>query len=280
MAKERGHLALSVSTVLALVATLVVVVAFGSPSGAAGQRCFGREVTVSVASGDEPSNDSGEVILGTPGDDVIHGTRGNDVICGGGGDDIIQGGPGNDWIRGGKGDDQLFGGPGADRLFGGRGSDFLHAGQRPGRVDGGRGVDECVGNRGSKRCEPPCLDLSRISDNETIEIDGPIDASRCRIGCRSHCDVEVGMKVFVNTTDGEFVELEHVDENFEPAGPLPLSLPKGDTVMTIGLVNRPMACPDDSARTTEVWVSDLLNTINHDLDREACGLAFTAVWDR
>ncbi len=278
MTNVRSLWLLLVAGVLAAVAALMVS---ATASGAAGQECFGLTVTVSLANGDEPSDQFGEVILGTTGDDEIFGTNGNDVICGGGGDDIIQAGAGDDRVRGGRGNDQLFGGPGRDRLFGGRGNDFIHAGQRPGRIDGGRGIDDCVGNRRGMRCEPSCLvqDVSRVSDNDTFELDGPREAKRCQFKCGTGCDVDAGLAVYVSTDAGYLLRLEHVDSAFDPAGPLPRVLPSGDTVMTIRFVNQPVPCPEGAPQTIEVLLTDIGNEVRHQLRRSTCGLAFTAQWD-
>jgi VCBS repeat-containing protein/ELWxxDGT repeat protein len=67
---------------------------------------------------------TGEVLIGTSGDDVINGNGGYyDALYGGDGNDTINGGDGVDWIRGGNGDDTLYGGKGNDRYDGGAGAD-------------------------------------------------------------------------------------------------------------------------------------------------------------
>lgn len=132
---------------------------------------------------------SGDVLVGTPGDDVFFGGRGNDIINGLGGDDLICAGKGNDVIDGGagndvvytdNGDDQVAGGSGDDRIDTGRGTDIingnlgndlilgrggadtLRGGQGNDELRGGRGrdtligdtgTDEAFGGRGSDLCD-------------------------------------------------------------------------------------------------------------------------------
>jgi uncharacterized delta-60 repeat protein len=102
------------------------------------RRCNGREVTVDLSLGQEPTSGA-DVIRGTNGDDTINGRGGADVICGRGGNDTIIGGRGSDTIVGGRGNDTLNGGRGADTIVGGRGNDTLN---------GGPGDDTCRGGRG------------------------------------------------------------------------------------------------------------------------------------
>ncbi|MBO9450061.1 CHRD domain-containing protein [Tropicibacter sp. R16_0] len=106
-----------------------------------------------VSSADE----TGNLIVGTPGNDTLPGRDGNDTIAGGegndsllgadgedsllgdGGVDTLDGGEGNDILRGGNDRDVLFGDSGDDTLFGEAGNDFL---------DGGSGVDRMIGGLG------------------------------------------------------------------------------------------------------------------------------------
>src|SRR5690606_15039016 len=62
--------------------------------------CRGRQVTVSLALGEQPTAGD-DVILGTPAADGINALGGNDTVCGGGGNDNIDGGAGNDVLDGG-----------------------------------------------------------------------------------------------------------------------------------------------------------------------------------
>ena len=66
----------------------------------------------------DPVATTGNVIIGTPGDDVIEGTNGRDIILGLEGNDTIKGLKGDDVIFGCDGDDHIDGGPGNDELFG------------------------------------------------------------------------------------------------------------------------------------------------------------------
>jgi Ca2+-binding RTX toxin-like protein len=84
--------------------------------------CKGRDVTVSLALGQQPT-EGDDVILGTNASQPINGGGGNDTICGGGGNDAIDGGAGNDVIDGGSGNDNLTGGLGNDTLQGNAGVD-------------------------------------------------------------------------------------------------------------------------------------------------------------
>jgi Ca2+-binding RTX toxin-like protein len=111
------------------------------------------------------SNDVGQGIQGTPGDDVICGLGGNDLIIGNGGADLIDGGGGIDRVgyqnapggvtvnlatgvvSGAAGNDrlanveQVMDSPHADVLTGSSGSNYfwLHGGADT--VDGGGGTD-------------------------------------------------------------------------------------------------------------------------------------------
>ncbi|WP_114965615.1 Hint domain-containing protein [Alkalilacustris brevis] len=66
--------------------------------------------------------ESGQVLLGTDGDDTLIGTDCDDVIVGGPGGDLIKGGAGDDTLMGGIGSDTISGGKGDDVIIGGAGS--------------------------------------------------------------------------------------------------------------------------------------------------------------
>ncbi len=85
------------------------------------------------------SDDTGEVITGTGGDDVICAEGGNDEIDARGGNDIILAGEGNDEIDGGGGNDKIIGDRGEDEATGGDGKDL---------IEGGDGVDDLSGGGG------------------------------------------------------------------------------------------------------------------------------------
>jgi|GEM_PF-1179269 len=106
--------------------------------------CEGREVTVDLALGEQPTNGS-DVIIGTDARDVIDGKDGNDVICALGGNDSVAGGAGDDQIYGGGGADALAGGAGADTIFGGGGNDSIDGGDDADTVFGQFGGDTIRG---------------------------------------------------------------------------------------------------------------------------------------
>jgi len=80
---------------------------------------------------------TGQLIVGTDGDDTLVGGPGGDTIQGLGGNDLLLGNDGDDILDGGSGDDQVFGGAGNDLIVGGtgEGEDLL---------DGGTGRDTVV----------------------------------------------------------------------------------------------------------------------------------------
>ncbi|MEZ4867016.1 MAG: tandem-95 repeat protein [Caldilineaceae bacterium] len=110
--------------------------------------------------------DGPDLILGRQGGDDLWGGAGDDVICGGAGVDIILGMDGNDtlygddqpdWIVGGPDDDTIFGGAGNDDLFGNGGNDTIHGeggndvllgGLQNDVLYGGEGADNLYGNLG------------------------------------------------------------------------------------------------------------------------------------
>ena len=106
---------------------------------------------------------SGQITVGTAGDDVIYGTAGIDRIAGQGGNDTIFGQGGADQLSGGEGNDLICGGAGADRLDGSNGADILSgdadnddlaglAGDD--RLFGGLGVDRLAGRDRHRRLLP------------------------------------------------------------------------------------------------------------------------------
>lgn len=105
--------------------------------------CNGYEITLYLASGEVPTNDS-DVIQGTLGDDVVATGAGDDIFCGLGGNDTVWGQGGNDILIGGPGNDRMRGGPGDDTVSGGDGADDLNGGSGQDIVDGGPGDDLVV----------------------------------------------------------------------------------------------------------------------------------------
>ncbi len=106
--------------------------------------CLGRDVTVDLNRGHEPTAGP-DVVLGTPGDDVIATLGGGDTVCAGAGDDEVLGGGGRDTIAGGGGRDTIDGGIGDDELSGEVGADVLAGLSGFDHLDGGDGVDTLRG---------------------------------------------------------------------------------------------------------------------------------------
>jgi Ca2+-binding RTX toxin-like protein len=109
--------------------------------------CFGEEVTVDLAEGEDPT-EGPDVILGTDEDDEINALGGSDLVCGLGGADTITGGTGLDQVSGGAGDDTIGGGVGPDQLQGNQGADALVGANGVDRLVGGRGADRLAGGAG------------------------------------------------------------------------------------------------------------------------------------
>ena len=85
---------------------------------------------------------TGNLLMGTDGDDRRRGGDLVDVVFGGLGDDVLSGLGGRDCLVGGAGRDRLYGGPGRDRLRGGAGRD---------RIDPGGGTDHVAAGPGNDR---------------------------------------------------------------------------------------------------------------------------------
>lgn len=106
--------------------------------------CDGREATVVLADGDEPTAGA-DVIVGTPESEAINGLGGADRICGRGGTDTLRGGPGRDRVFGEGGADRLEGGADGDTLVGGASTDTLLGQAGNDALDGGTQRDTCNG---------------------------------------------------------------------------------------------------------------------------------------
>lgn len=85
--------------------------------------------------------------------DIMFGTTGDDQFEGNGGVDYLDGGAGDDRLEGGADDDSLIGGDGRDTLYGGDGDDYIDASQGDAStqglgdyVRGGLGNDTIVGH--------------------------------------------------------------------------------------------------------------------------------------
>jgi hypothetical protein len=135
---------------------------------------------------------SGNVIVGTDGDDVLTGTDGNDIICGLGGDDIINalggkdqvvGNAGNDSISGRDGNDALDGGGGDDIIKGNAGVDTLRGRGGNDTLQGGDGEDTVTGGGAN--------DVMRGWDqNDTLRGGAGRDTANGGKGRRDVCDAE------------------------------------------------------------------------------------------
>lgn len=122
-------------------------------------------------------SDGDDTLVGAAGNDTINGQAGNDSILGGGGNDSLAGGQGNDTIDGQAGNDTLDGQGGDDVLIGGEGNDtFISAGTGAGNdtVDGGDGFNGIVvngtGNADTIAISAPSGTLTVTNANATIEV--------------------------------------------------------------------------------------------------------------
>ncbi|WP_103332183.1 calcium-binding protein [Pseudotabrizicola formosa] len=107
---------------------------------------------------DEPSEEAGEVQVGTSDGEELAGTVLNDILLGGNGRDLIEGLDGNDvvagefgndMLTGDAGDDIVLGGGGNDLLDGASGADLLIGGAGNDTLSGGSGDDVLIGSSGS-----------------------------------------------------------------------------------------------------------------------------------
>ncbi len=111
------------------VASNPVAVAVSTP------RCGGLDVTVLLATLDEP----------TGGDDVILGSDEGDDVDALAGDDVVCVGEGADWVHGGQGADRIYGGTRRDRIYGGGADDTNVGGTHRDQISGGPGNDRIDG---------------------------------------------------------------------------------------------------------------------------------------
>jgi Ca2+-binding RTX toxin-like protein len=112
---------------------------------------FGTNHADFIASSDDTTVVSGDVIFAKDGDDEIqsgllgdraYGEDGEDTIQTGFGNDQAFGGNGNDNLIGGEDDDYLLGESGDDHLWGWIGDDALRGGSGADFFDCGEGIDE------------------------------------------------------------------------------------------------------------------------------------------
>lgn len=97
---------------------------------------------------DEPSEDAGEVRVGTPAAEELAGTVMNDILLGGNGRDLIEGLDGNDVVAGEFGNDRLTGDAGIDIVLGGSGNDLVDGAEGDDLLIGGAGNDTLTGGSG------------------------------------------------------------------------------------------------------------------------------------
>jgi Ca2+-binding RTX toxin-like protein len=157
----------TLSFLLAPLAALAALLAFGARDAAAAPTCHGKRATIVsnartiigtkapdvIVAGGRANTIRGEggndLVCAGGGGDTIYGERGVDDLHGEGGDDTIDGERGSDSLDGGGGDDRIFGSRGSDRIEGGAGSDLVEGEQGNDKVDGGAGVHDVVmGNQG------------------------------------------------------------------------------------------------------------------------------------
>lgn len=123
-----------------LTASLLTLVAAGSPLAQAAAQCF-------------PENPELPVILGTAGDDLLLGGDQSERICALAGADQVLAGGGDDRVRGDDGNDRLQGEAGPDRLWAGKGNDLLRGGDGDDRLFGQMGDDRLWGEEGADLLE-------------------------------------------------------------------------------------------------------------------------------
>ncbi|MCC1493199.1 M10 family metallopeptidase [Cognatishimia sp. F0-27] len=114
------------------------------------------------------SEETGNLLQGSLGDDTLFGLSGRDTLVGGGGDDSLSGGYDVDRLLGGDGADTLDGGAGTDFLFGGAGSDTFVFGAID---DTGVGVFRRDELRDFDASEGDVIDISGIDANTATVAD-------------------------------------------------------------------------------------------------------------
>jgi Ca2+-binding RTX toxin-like protein len=139
----------TISWLLAPLALLAAVLAFGARQAAAAPICQGKPATIVSNAATITGTKAPDVIVAGDGDNTIHGEGGNDLICGGGGDDTIYGERGVDEIFGEEGNDTIDGERGSDTLDGGGGDDKIHGDRGSDQIEGGDGSDLVEGEQGN-----------------------------------------------------------------------------------------------------------------------------------
>ena len=161
----------------------------------------GADVTVTVDAGCTITSTAGAVeVTGTDGDDVIcvadpkdrsafhiiDAKAGNDTILGGAGVDWIDAGAGDDIVYGRGGDDEITTGPGVDIIYGGDGFDTIHSRDLADTV-----IDDAGGYQLLLTPPAPPADTAPVTGNDETYV-----------------------------TPGETLEIEVLDNDFDPNGNL------------------------------------------------------------
>lgn len=181
---------------------------------------------------------TGNILLGSDGDDRLQGADGNDWLVGNAGDDILEGGEGDDVLRGGAGQDEMYGDAGDDRFVivgdvsgGGKTADAEvsaalgfdisqlngqdldeDAGGSPGIVDGGEGEDTLyvIG----------AADLSQhqITGIERIEIRSDVTFNQDQLDAVQGVNGDGRSVLRIVSKDGGPVELDLADLDLSGIG--------------------------------------------------------------
>jgi Ca2+-binding RTX toxin-like protein len=171
MLTMRTHLHLKApalaASVLAPLAALMALLAFGVPSAGAGDpTCQGKPATIVSNAAVITGSKAPDVIVAGPGDSTIHGEGGNDTICAGGGNDTVYGERGDDAIYGEEGEDTIYGERGSDLLDGGGGNDKVYGERGSDQIEGGDGTDLVEGEQGNDTVDGGAGDGDTVEGNQ------------------------------------------------------------------------------------------------------------------
>jgi Ca2+-binding RTX toxin-like protein len=151
---------------LAPLAALAALLAFGTTEAGAVPTCQGKRATIVSNAATITGTKAPDVIVAGNGDNVIHGEGGNDLICAGGGDDTIYGERGVDHLFGEGGDDTIYGERGSDKLDGGGGDDRVYGGRGSDDLEGGSGSDLVEGEQGNDTVDGGAGDHDVVEGNQ------------------------------------------------------------------------------------------------------------------
>lgn len=147
--KRPVRLRTAILGVIAMAATVVVLISPAATQEEPAPTCMGQAATIVGSGGILAGTPGDDVIVGSPGRDIIQAGPGNDIVCGLGGNDSIRGGPGNDTILGGPGNDTIGAGGGEDLVRGQQGADAITGGKKNDVLYGGKGADQLIGRLGA-----------------------------------------------------------------------------------------------------------------------------------